>query len=310
MYKFEITASSSKELELKQHEFARSFLKLDKVYEPETGPMTNVGSPELPPVTYHQNVTTFPTSNPSTITATEVVGRYADQFPAVKKHLDVPVAPITAVEAVVRQAESLPVSIPSVLGELDSRGLPWDARIHSGGKSQNKDGSWKNMKGVDKVLLANVEQELIAKIKSGGYSQNTSVFTGSEHPVVIPAVPATPSNLVVAPFPTFAQSNPETRWDNVAPAPAQTVAVVTPQYQNITIPQLASRPAHNLATFKNNLHTLLAQLITEKKIDQPYIESLCKYFGIQNIWNVIGNEAQTIELFNCFVKNEFITQVG
>lgn len=44
--------------------------------------------------------------------------------------------------------------------ELDSAGLPWDARIHSESKSKIADGTWRQKRGVDKTLLADVEAEL------------------------------------------------------------------------------------------------------------------------------------------------------
>ena len=44
-------------------------------------------------------------------------------------------------------------------GELDSAGLPWDERIHSGSKKKNADGKWKLRKNVDEALVASVEHE-------------------------------------------------------------------------------------------------------------------------------------------------------
>jgi hypothetical protein len=44
--------------------------------------------------------------------------------------------------------------------DVDSRGLPWDERIHAGTKVLNVDGTWRNKRGVDKNLLAQVEAEL------------------------------------------------------------------------------------------------------------------------------------------------------
>ncbi len=45
--------------------------------------------------------------------------------------------------------------------ELDSRGLPWDARIHASTKVKNtSDDTWRNKRGVDKALLTQVEAEL------------------------------------------------------------------------------------------------------------------------------------------------------
>jgi hypothetical protein len=45
--------------------------------------------------------------------------------------------------------------------ELDSEGLPWDERIHSGsGKKLAKTGAWKQKRGVDPALVATVKAEL------------------------------------------------------------------------------------------------------------------------------------------------------
>lgn len=55
-----------------------------------------------------------------------------------------------------------PPAMPNPEGapDVDSRGLPWDERIHAGTKATNADGSWRNKRGVDKALLEAVETEL------------------------------------------------------------------------------------------------------------------------------------------------------
>lgn len=45
---------------------------------------------------------------------------------------------------------------------LDSRGLPWDVRIHAGSKTFNKDGSWRQKRETPPELVAQVEAELKA----------------------------------------------------------------------------------------------------------------------------------------------------
>jgi hypothetical protein len=40
--------------------------------------------------------------------------------------------------------------------KLDSEGVAWDERIHSETKSQNKDGTWRLRRGVDKALVEQV----------------------------------------------------------------------------------------------------------------------------------------------------------
>jgi len=49
-------------------------------------------------------------------------------------------------------------------GEFDSKGMPWDERIHAGTKAKNKDGSWKAKRGVDDATFAAVEQELRGRV--------------------------------------------------------------------------------------------------------------------------------------------------
>ena len=58
-------------------------------------------------------------------------------------------------------------AIPPAAGlEVDSDGAPWDARIHSGGKtfmaSGPKVGTWKLIRGVDQALVERVKAELLA----------------------------------------------------------------------------------------------------------------------------------------------------
>jgi hypothetical protein len=53
-----------------------------------------------------------------------------------------------------------PTASPAPGVELDTRGLPWDTRIHSRTKSKNAQGEWKNSRGIDPHLLARIEREL------------------------------------------------------------------------------------------------------------------------------------------------------
>ncbi len=56
------------------------------------------------------------------------------------------------------EIKSTEVEIPAV--ELDHDGLPWDARVHARTKTKTADGRWKLMRGVDKVKVEKVNQEL------------------------------------------------------------------------------------------------------------------------------------------------------
>jgi hypothetical protein len=46
---------------------------------------------------------------------------------------------------------------PAVAPALDSRGVPWDARIHASNRATKIGGAWKNRRGVDAALVAQIE---------------------------------------------------------------------------------------------------------------------------------------------------------
>lgn len=48
--------------------------------------------------------------------------------------------------------------------ELDSAGVKWDARIHSESRSTNKDGTWRQKRGVDQALVG----QILAEQQAGG----------------------------------------------------------------------------------------------------------------------------------------------
>lgn len=59
--------------------------------------------------------------------------------------------------------------------ERDNRGFLWDERIHSTGKTMNKDGTWRNKKGVDPILLETVESELAKEASDEGVIETENV---------------------------------------------------------------------------------------------------------------------------------------
>lgn len=62
----------------------------------------------------------------------------------------------------VQTGGTLPPSVDLSQG-LDARGLPWDGRIHTPAQTKIANGNWKNIRGVDKDLLARVEAELSSR---------------------------------------------------------------------------------------------------------------------------------------------------
>lgn len=214
--------------------------------------------------------------------------------------------------------------------ELDVRGLPYDARIHSTGKSKNQDGTWRYKRGVDNHIVEQVEKE-ISRIKSVAsplqnalippvpFSQAPAAMPSFEAPAQ-PVVPplqtsspvATPS-MLVPPDQTQVPAQPEVARHPDAPSFASpTVDKMYEAFTNvdkgIVVPP-GQKPAHTLQTFTNNLTDVLAQLINEKKITKEYIESLCKHFNVKYIWNVLGNATQIRELYDSFGQYGLITKL-
>lgn len=78
----------------------------------------------------------------------------------------------------------------------DKSGLPWDARIHSGGRTQTKAELWTAKKGVSPALVAQVTSELLA-----------GKATPFVPPLAAPA-PAAPSVAAAPPAPAAAPQAP------------------------------------------------------------------------------------------------------
>lgn len=162
------------------------------------------------------------------------------------------------------------VTMRSDQSTLDAAGQPYNAAIHSAKKTKTPSGLW--------------------RAKRGGIEAPT--LSVAPAAVNVPVVP--PTTVKVA-MPSF---------QAVAPV----VVEPTPAYENIVVPD-GGRPAHSLITFKNNLMLIIAGLINEGKITQEYIAQLKTYFQVKEIWNIIGSEKQSTELFDVFCNAGFLTKV-
>lgn len=105
---------------------------------------------------------------------------------------------------------------PAVAAELDSRGLPWDGRIHASNRAQSIKKEWKLKRGVDKNLVAAVE----AQNKPGNA------------PTAAPAAVATAIPAATAPALSTAMSAPP---PPLPPAPAVPSAAL-PSAPPVTAP--------------------------------------------------------------------------
>jgi hypothetical protein len=169
---------------------------------------------------------------------------------------------------------------------VDVTGTPWNPEMHSSSKKMNADGSWKKKKN----------------------------FTGAETAAPVASAPQAvqAAPLVAPPAPTVQVAVPQFAPQVAQPAPQpQVQAVAQPTYQNIpTIPQSNERPALDYQSFKNDLPMTMTRLISSGQVKQDYVDQLNKYFGIQQIYNVLGDERKCMELFDVLCKQGFITKIG
>lgn len=106
-------------------------------------------------------------------------------------------APPPAPVVVAPAAPAAPMS-PASGVVLDSKGLPWDPRIHASTKAVIPSGEWKAKRGVEPALVAQVEAELraVSPPQAAGLDAAALAFGGAAAPVPLPP-PAPP----VAPLP-------------------------------------------------------------------------------------------------------------
>lgn len=237
-------------------------------------------------------------------------------------------------------AEVFHQAVTEVLsGERDSKGMPWDERIHSSSKATNKDGSWRYRRNLDEVTIAQVEAQLRGGA-TGGPSA-TPVQQPASASVGQPMVPAFPTQpTVTVPPPHSPQSVPVPQFDvpvfpqAVSPVavpqatPVQSIGFATPAvapiattptasqplsptttaYDPIQIPQ-GIKPAHSFETFKANFLPCMGELSMSQKITPDYIQKLCASFQVNNLWEVEADESKVRSIYDLFTQHGLITRV-
>ncbi len=116
----------------------------------------------------------------------------------------VPAAPTAGVPPV-PPAPILPTAAIGLPGApvLDSKGLPWDGRIHGATQTKNADGSWRQKRGLnDEAMKNRVEAELRA-------GQAARLLVAPAAPVSAPVPPAiTAQSPVASPAPVSPPTEP------------------------------------------------------------------------------------------------------
>jgi hypothetical protein len=90
--------------------------------------------------------------------------------------------------------------------DYDSKGIPWDSRIHSGAKTKNNDGGWKKKKGVQESYVTQIENELRALPRQD--AGTTTAAPPPPPPTGAVAPPPPPATTVAPPPPPAAAATP------------------------------------------------------------------------------------------------------
>lgn len=101
---------------------------------------------------------TLPQVQPATAAPSTAVAEALPTAPAA--HEVFSPAPTNVVPLPSTTAIAPPPAAPSPAGNLDSRGLPWDGRIHASTRALLQDGSWRQKRRTDPAYVAQVEAEL------------------------------------------------------------------------------------------------------------------------------------------------------
>lgn len=162
-------------------------------------------------------------------------------------------APKTDLEALVStdvtesantDAASAPPPPPTQLAtvttpELDSNGIPWDARIHASTKTKTVKGEWKRRKGVDDTTFSGIVAEL-----KGSDDIGEGEFKLSESGEAVAATtfappPPPPDNTPTGTIKTFADLMVATNAAGLTPT---TVQQAVESVGLLNIPALAAKP--------------------------------------------------------------------
>ncbi len=156
-----------------------------------------------------------------------------------------PAAPAQVTQPVAPAAPAEIVQPPGVT--LDAAHLPWDARIHGAKRSFIANGTWKNKRGVDPALVAQVEGELRAAMAAQPPAQAAqpvapaapAVVPGAENPPPPGEIPTDPALPTPVDFPSLMKRITDEKVDHeTAEAAVRSINV-----QGIdSIPLLAARP--------------------------------------------------------------------
>jgi len=219
-------------------------------------------------------------------------------------------ATVTAAPAAAQQQPAFnpppPATVPATTSnsnELDSKGLPWDARIHSETKAKNKDGSWRGRRGVDDATINAVTAELHDRV-SAQQQQPAAAATVEPSPEQVFDAPAAQQQPAFNPAPSAAavpDSDPMAIPAFLQRQPAAAVSPPPPpvaeQQQPAPAQQPAAAPSADAPLPQLNFQQLMSAIsqgLRDKKIDNVYLGQLVTHYQLPSIPALATSHASLI----------------
>lgn len=188
--------------------------------------------------------------------------------------------------------------------DVDSRGLPWDSRIHSSNKEKGKDGVWRRRRGVSEEVEAQVEAELRGQVPAP--AKQVPPFGSMNQQQYQQAV--TPAPVAPAPMPTTEHRVALPAGPNVL-AEAQIPAQPMPNFAPPAPVQVLPPNTHNAESFRSNLVNILNDLVVAGKINHQWINDQKPQFGGKDVTQWHENQAACAGLFEMFVQYGLVNKL-
>lgn len=161
--------------------------------------------------------------------------------------------------------------------ELDSKGTPYDANIHTATKLKTQSGEWK--------------KKPVRGSKTEAAQPQWQPPVATQAPPV--QIPVTNEPTVAIPFTQF---------------PPAEQAQQTPVIESLAPAIGNAPPMHSYESFKKNLGKITMILANQGKIDRNYLMQLAAHFGVNEIWDIVEpkHEANCRILYNSFIEHGLI----
>lgn len=155
--------------------------------------------------------------------------------------------------------------------ELDTKGLPWDGRIHGSTQTKNTDGSWRQKRGLnDEALKLRVEAELRAG--QAARAPAAAGITTMPASIVTPLVPNVPAAPVASVAPAVAATAIAPAAP-AAPAAGETFGQLMARLAMMTTGEPAKAEKLNQALGMFGL-TAIAQLASRPDLVTPFATTI------------------------------------